>query len=173
MLQRQVPHGERLELGIAGADAALVLIIELREADGHLARAGAGGCHDDEFTGGLHVVVLAKTFVGGYQVYIVWIAVYQVMNIGANAQPLQAMAELVGSVLSVVVGDDDRAHHEVAALELVAQSQHVLVVGDAQVSAYLVLLNVLCRYNDDNLQLVAQLGKHTQFRVGLEAWQHA
>ena len=48
VLQRQVPHGEGLELGVACADASLVLVVELREAGGHLAAAGSGSGDDDE-----------------------------------------------------------------------------------------------------------------------------
>ena len=44
------------------------------------------------------------------------------MYVGANTHALQTVAELVGGMLSVVVGDDHRTHHEVAALELIAQS---------------------------------------------------
>ena len=38
MGQRQIPNGEGLVLGVAGGDATLVLMIELGEAGGHLAR---------------------------------------------------------------------------------------------------------------------------------------
>ena len=48
VFQRQVPHGERLELSIAGTDAALVLVVELTEADGHLAAAGTRSRNDDQ-----------------------------------------------------------------------------------------------------------------------------
>ena len=76
-------------------------------------------------------------------------------------------------LLAVVVGDDHRAHHEVAAHELIAQAEHVLVVGDAQVGTHLVLLDVVGTDHDDNLYRVAQLCQHAQLGVGLEAWQHA
>ena len=44
----EVPHGERLELGVARGDAALVLMVELGQARGELARAGAGRGLDDQ-----------------------------------------------------------------------------------------------------------------------------
>jgi len=58
-------------------------------------------------------------------------------------------------------------------LELRAQAQHVLVVGDAQVGAHLVLLDVSGADDDDDLGVLAQLGEHTQLAVGLEAGQNA
>ena len=50
VLQRERPYGEGLKFGIAGLDAALVLIVELREADGHLAAARTRSRDDDERT---------------------------------------------------------------------------------------------------------------------------
>ena len=95
------------------------------------------------------------------------------MYVRADAHAFQAVAELVGGMLAVVVGDDDRAHHEVAAHELVAQAEHILVVGDAEVGAHLVLLHVFRVHHDDDLYALAQLSEHAELRVGLEAGQYA
>ena len=95
------------------------------------------------------------------------------MYVRAYAHALETVTELVGGVLSVVVGDDHRAYHEVAALELLPQAEHVFVVRDAQISSDLVFLDVLCADDDDYLDLLAQLGEHAQLRVGLEAGQDA
>ena len=84
------------------------------------------------------------------------------MDIRLDAHALQTVAELVSGMLAVVVGDDHGAYHEVAAHELVAQAQHVFVVGDAEVGTNLVLLNVVGTDYDDDFQLVAQLGEHAQ-----------
>ena len=48
VLEREVPDREGLELRVARADAALVLMVELAQAGGHLAAAGAGRRDDDE-----------------------------------------------------------------------------------------------------------------------------
>jgi hypothetical protein len=82
------------------------------------------------------------------------------------------MVELIGSTLTVIVGNDNGAYHEVALHKFVTQSQNILIVSDTEVSTYLVLLYILSAHDYDNFQLVAQLGKHSEFRVGLEAWQH-
>jgi len=42
MVQGKVPDGKGLELGISGADAAPVVVIQLGEAGGQLAAAGPG-----------------------------------------------------------------------------------------------------------------------------------
>ena len=50
VLQRQVPYGEGLELGISGMYSPLVLIVELRQADSHLAAAWTGSRDDDQLS---------------------------------------------------------------------------------------------------------------------------
>ena len=82
------------------------------------------------------------------------------------------MLELVCGVLSVIVRDDDGAHHEVALHKLVAQSEHILVVGDAEVGTNLVLLDVVGADHNHDLYRVSQLGEHAELGVGLESWQH-
>ena len=101
------------------------------------------------------------------------VTVYEVVYVGLYAESLKSLAEVVGSVLSVVVGYHDGTHHEVAADELIAKAQHVLVVCDAEVGADFVLHDVLCADYDDYLYLVAELAEHAQLGVRLEAWQHA
>ncbi len=172
VLQGKVPHREGLELGIAGTDAAFVLVVELRQAHSHLATARAGCGDDDERTAGLHIVVLAKAFVAGYEFHIVGIAVDEVVDIRLNAQSLQTVTEGIGGMLAVIVGDHDGADHEVAALELVAQTEHILVVGDAQIGTHLILFNILGTDHNDNLDAVGQLTEHAQFAVGLEPRQY-
>ena len=173
VFQRQVPHGEGLELGVSGADAALVFVVELRKAGGHFSAPRAWRGDDDELARGFHVVVFAESLVRGDELDVVRIAVDGVVDVAFDAESFQSVAELVGGVLAVVVGDDDASHHEVAAHEFVAQPQHVFVVGDAEVGANFVLFDVFGTDNDDNLDTLAQLGEHSELGVGLEAWQHA
>ena len=63
MLQRQIPHREGLELGITRLYAALVLLVELAETDGHLAASRARGSNDDEGSGCLDIVVFSESLV--------------------------------------------------------------------------------------------------------------
>ena len=84
------------------------------------------------------------------------------MEIRFDAHTFQTMAELIGSTLTIIVGDDNGAYHEVALHKLVAQSQNILIIGDTEVGTYFILLNILCADHDNNLQLVAQLGKHSK-----------
>ena len=63
MFEGQVPDGESLKLGVSGFDAALVLVIELGEAGGHLAAARAGRGDHDEAACSLYIVVLTEALV--------------------------------------------------------------------------------------------------------------
>ena len=155
MFQWETPYGEGLKFGVAGMHTALVLAIELAEADGHLTTSGTGGGDDDQWTFGLDKLVLAKAIVGGDESHIVRIALNQVVDIGFDAHPLKPLAIDIGGLLTCVVGDDHRTNHESSFLEFGAQSQHVLIVGDAKVGAHLVFLDVLGADDNHNLNTVA------------------
>ena len=53
-----------------------------------------------------------------------------------------------------------------------AQSEHIFIVGNAEVGTHLVFLNVVRTDRDDDLRIVAQLLEHADLAVGLEAGQH-
>lgn len=81
--------------------------------------------------------------------------------------------ELFRRGLAAVVRDDDTADVQPAALECVDQAQGVVVVGDAEVAAALVALDIVGRDGDDDLRVVAHLHEHAHLAVGGEARQHA
>ena len=173
MLERQVPHGERLVLCIAGLDAACVLVVELRQARGHLARAGAGGGHHDERARCLDVLVSAVAFVAYDVVDVVGVAGDGVVQVAFDPQAVEALAERAGRGLVRVVGDHDAACGEAHGAEDVHEAQHVLVVGDPQVSAHFALLDVVRVDGDDDLHVVREAFEHADLGVGLETGQHA
>ena len=163
MFQRQAPHGERLEFRISRARVPFIFVIELAQASRHFAASGTRCRDDDERSGGFHEIVFAETLVRSDAFDVVRIAVDGVVDVGFDAQSLESVAELVGGMLTVVVGDDDRADQEVAPHKLVAQAQHVFVVGDAEVGANLVAFDVFRAHHDDDFDATAQLGEHSQF----------
>ena len=171
--QRQVPDRERLKLGVARAHAALVLVIELAQARGHLAATGAGRGHDDEATRRLDVVVAAEAVVADDARDVGRVVRDDVVPVHADAERLEPALELFRRGLAAVVRDDDAADVQPAALECVDQAQGVVVVGDAEVAAALVALDIIRRDGDDDLRLVAHLHEHAHLAVGGEARQHA
>ena len=96
-----------------------------------------------------------------------------VVVVDLDAHVLQALAVGFGAGLSVEVGDDHAVHAEAAGHELVPQAQHVHVVGDAQVAADLVLLDVHGADHDDDFKIVLQLVEHLELAVRLEPGEHA
>ena len=171
--QRQVPDRERLEFGITRAHAALVLVVELAQAGGHLAAAGAGRSHDDEAARRLDVVVAAEAVVADDARDVGRVVRNDVVAVYADAERLEPVLEFLRRRLTAVVRDDDAADIEPAALKGVDQAQRVVVIGDAEVAAALAALDVVGRDGDDDLCLVAHLHKHAHLAVGGKARQHA
>ena len=171
--QRQVPDRERLKLGVARAHAALVLVIELAQARGHLAAAGAGRGHDDEAARRLDVVVAAEAVVTDDARDVGRVVRDDVVPVHADAERLEPALELFGRGLAAVVRDDDAADIQSAALERVNQAQGVVVIGDAEIAAALVALDIVGRDGDDDLRVVLHLHEHAHLAVGSKARQHA
>ena len=96
VLEREVPDGEGLELRVAGADAALVLMVELAEAGGHFAAAGAWGGDDHEAAGSFYVVVAAEAVVGDDEGDVGGVVGDDVVAVDLDAEGFEPVLELVG-----------------------------------------------------------------------------
>ena len=173
VLERQVPDGEGLKLGVARAHAVLVLVVELGEAGRHLAAAGARRGDDDERVCGRDIIVAAKALVAHDVGNIGGVARDGIVAVVADAECVEALDESVRRVLPRVLRDAHAADIEAQRAERVDQSQAVVIVGDAEVAAHLVFLNVVRVDRDDDLHIVAQLLEHADLAVGLEAGKHA
>ena len=101
------------------------------------------------------------------------IARNRVVNVNRDAELLQSLFERVCAVLAGVLGDDNASDIEAASAELVDQTEHVAVIGDAEVTADFVFLNIGCGNCHYNLCLVGELHQHAQFRVRCKARQNA
>ena len=95
------------------------------------------------------------------------------MPVHADAERLEPALELLGRGLAAVVRDDDAADIQSAALKRVDQAQGVVVIGDAEIAAALVALDIVGRDGDDDLRVVLHLHEHAHLAVGGEARQHA
>ena len=171
VVEGQVPDREGLELGVAGLDAALVLVIELGQAGGHLAAAGSGRGHDDQGPFCLDVIIAAEALVADDQRDIGGIAGDGIVAVDAKAQRLELLFIGDGGGLARETGQDHAAHIEAVGREGVHQAQQVHVVGDAQIAADLVLLDVGRIDRDHDLDLVAQGLEHGDLGVRRESGQ--
>ena len=77
----------------------------------------------------------------------------------------------VGLVLEA--GDHHAGGGETHGAEDIQQAQDVFVIGDAQIAAHLVLLDIVSVDGDDDLNVLGHLLQHTDLAVGLKARQHA
>ena len=173
VLERQVPDGEGLKLRVARAHTVLVLMVELGEAGGHLAAAGAGGSDDDERMRRFDIFVAAEALVADDVGNVGGVAGDGVVAVVAHAQRVEPLDESVRRALAGVLRDAHAADIQPQRTERVNQAQAVVIVGDAEVAAHLVFFNVVCTDRDDDLRIVAQLLEHADLAVGLEAGQHA
>ena len=173
MVQRKVPYGECLEFGVTGLDSMLLLLEKLTQTNSHLAASGTGGSNHHQRTGCHDIIVTAESLIGINQGNIVRVTLYDIMDVGDNTQAFEALAESIGTGLTVVVGYYHRPDQKAAALELFPQTQDVHIIGDTQVTANLVLFNVNGTDHYHNLGIIAELLQHTQFTVWLETGEHA
>ena len=96
-----------------------------------------------------------------------------VMQLAGDAEHREALAEGVGRGLAGVLREHHRRHGEPVGAVDVGEAQHVLVVGDAQVAAGLVLLDVVGVDGDDDLDVLGEALEHAELDVGGKAGQHA
>ena len=118
VLERQIPHGEGLKFGITCFDAALVLLVQLTEADRHLTATGARGCDDDQRARGFDIIVATEAVLRINEGHVGGVAVNRIMIVSLDAEAFEFLAIEVGAGLAVVVGDDDRTDQEATLLEL-------------------------------------------------------
>ena len=80
VLQREVPNGEGFKFCISGLNSPFIFMIQLRKAGGHFPAARAGRCDHHQRAAGLHILVLAETFVADDMRYIGGISLNGVME---------------------------------------------------------------------------------------------
>ena len=79
----------------------------------------------------------------------------------------------LGTGLTIVVSDNHCTREQTYLVELRTKSQHVLIIGDAQIAAHLVFFNVACTDNLYDFRIIGQLHQHAQFAVGMKAGQYS
>ena len=173
VLELEVPDGEGLKFRVAGVYAMLVLVEELREARGQLARPRTRSRDHHERARRLDKVILAKALIAHDVVHVGGVAVDEVMAVAADAHALKVALPGLRMRLAGEVRNDHAVCQQPHATVDVHQAQRVLVVGDANVRAALGVLDVLGVNGDDDLGVVCQLGEHAHLGVRLKAGEHA
>ena len=100
------------------------------------------------------------------------IALDRVVEVDLYPQAVQPLAEGVRRPLSGILGDNHAAHIQPLLPEGVDETEHVLVIGDAQVPPDLILLDGGGVDGNNHFHRLPQLQQHTDFAVRGEAGQH-
>ena len=173
VLERQIPDREGFKLRVARLHAALVLVVELREAGRHLSAARPRRGHDDQRARGFDIIVAAIALVADDQPHVGGIIRDSVLTVDLEAERLHALFEHVRRGLTGVLRQRDGADVQAEAAENVDQARHVRVVGNAQIAAALVFLDIARVDGDDDFRLIAQRQQHFDLVIRREARQHA
>ena len=91
------------------------------------------------------------------------------MAVHFDAERLQALLKYIGDRLTAVMGNDYAADIKPDAAKGIDQAKSVIIVGDAQVSAAFIPLNIVCRDGDHDLGVFFHLQQHPDFAVRLKA----
>ena len=146
-------------------------MVELGETGCHFAAARSRCGHNDEWSRGLDVLVFAVAILAHNERYICGIAVNRVVAIDLDAHGLELALKLVGRI--GVAGDDDGADIETGVAKSLNQAQHIDIVGDAEIAANFILLDIRCGDRNDNFCLICQLQQHAELAVRLKTRKHA
>ena len=173
VVQRKVPHGERLEFRVVGLVAVTVFMIDLRQAGAHLAavRSRAGDDHKRLLHRDVGVASEAK--VADDVVEVLRIAGDFTVEEDADAVFFKALFKLQGGRLVVEAGDDDARDVDVAVAQVVDEPQGVVVVGDAEVRADFLAFDVPRMDADDDVRVGGKVLQKPHFDVRVEAGQDA
>ena len=173
MLQRQIPDRERLELRVPRLHAALVVVVQLRQAGGQFAAAAAGAVDDDQRFGDFDVRIGAVALFTDDGIDVGRIALREGMLVDADAAALQAPDEHVDDRVVLVAGDDHAVDRKVPLAEHVDDAQHFEIIGDAEVLARLAGGDIAGVDADDDLRLVLHLLQELDLGVLIKSRQHA
>ena len=110
-------------------------MVELREAGGEFAGAGAGGGNDDEGSGCLDIRIGAVAFVGNDGSDIGGVAFGEGVEVGFDFVIFEFAGEIFGFFLAFEHGDNDGADVEVAGAEEFDEAEDFGFVGNHVVGA--------------------------------------
>ena len=131
VIQREVPDGEGLKLGIACWYAAQILMVDLRERSSQLAGARPRRGNHHEVTGGLNIVVLAQAILGDNEVDVGGVTRDDTVARHSEPQALEALDESLGLAIAVLeLGHDNVIDQETAVPEDVDKPQHIIFIED-------------------------------------------
>jgi len=171
VLERQVPDGEGLELGITRVHPVLVVVVELGEARGKLAAAWSGTRYDDQGLVGLDVLVGTVSLLAHDEVHVRGISLGVEVGVDPDASPLELVLEQVRRRLALEPGDDDPDHMNAPSFEIVDELHGIGVVRDTEIGPDLLALDITRKDTQDDVCLVSQPVQEPHLHVRVIAGQ--
>jgi len=169
--EREVPDREGLELGVARADVPPVVVVELGEAGGELAAARSRSRHDDKGLFRLDVVVDPVALVAHDEIHVRGVALRVAVRVDPDVPTLELVLELPGRGLVLEPGDHDPQDADAPVAQFVDELQGVGVVGDAEVRADLLALDVTGEDAQQQVHLVPEVLQQPELDAGVVAGQ--
>ena len=94
------------------------------------------------------------------------------MAVAANAKGVQSFQKRLCRSLPGILGEHHAAHIQPKLTECINQAQHFVIIGNTQVSAHFICLNITGIDGDNDFYIVFQLLQHANFAVRLKPRQH-
>ena len=150
-----------------------MFVVKLRKAYCHFATTGTGGGDHNEVARSLDIIVFAVTVVADDKRDIGGIIGNMIVTVYRDTKCFQTFFERLCSRLIFELRDYNATNKQINATESVDQAEDFFVIRDAEVAAAFILLDCVCRNNDNDFGKVFELKKHFDLTVWLEAGQYA
>ena len=172
VFQRQIPHGESFELGVARLNSPLIFVIKLAQTGCKLSAVRPRRVDDDERPRRFYVSVFAVALVADYGVNVGRIAFGERVSVHFYAAVFKFC--LVNNRLRLFLefGDDDAVHHDAHVAHNVDKTHDFGAVGYAVVGADFVAFDVVGGNGENDFRFVLELLKKFYLRVAVEAGKH-
>ncbi len=134
---------------------------------------GPGARHDDERLFRFDVVVGAVALVAHDEIHVGGVALRVAVREDPDVAPLELVLELLCRGLVLEARDHDPEDADAPVAQVVDELECVGIVGDAEVRADLLSLDVARKDAEQQVHLVLEVLKEPELDVGVVAGQHA
>ena len=146
-------------------------MVQLAHTGSKLTTAGTGRRNDHQFAAGFNKLILAVTLITNDVADIGGVTLNSIVMVDLHTHRLQPGLEGLRQNLTIVAGQHHGAHVQAESAEHIDQSNHIPVIGNAQITTDLVLFDIVRIDSDHDLHHILQLQQHTQLTIRLESGQ--
>ena len=173
MLEGKIPNGKGFEFCISRTNTAFAIVVKLAHANRHLSATGTGCGNNHKGARGFNIVVFAVSLIAYDTVDIGRITLDFIVTVHTYAKGLQTSLEFECGRLISPTGKNNTSNHQSKSTECIDQTQNIKVIGNTKVTAHLILFNIRCTDNNNDLGFIFQLCKHAHLAIGGKSGKHA